>query len=107
MGLRIGAEIPNCSKLISSDLHWPENTSLTWFRTYLDFVVCLETVRENEISLDPSIAVKKMAKRFIQYSDNLRQARPSVSIMLGGLLWPSKPVRNEKREFYNIENMYK
>jgi len=48
-----------------------------------------------------------MAKRFIQYSDKLRQARPSVSIMLGGLLWPSKSVGNEKREFYIIENMYK
>jgi len=106
MGLRIGGML-DCSELISSDLHWPENTSLTRFLAYFDFVVCDETTYANEYSVDPSVAVKKMGKRFMQYSDNLRRARPSVSIMLGNLLWPSKPKGNEMKEIFNIENMYK
>jgi len=86
MGLRIGAGISNCSEFVSSDAHWLENTSLTWFLSYFDFVVCKETADLHEYNFDPSVAVKEMGERFMRYSDKLRQARPSVSIMLGGLL---------------------
>jgi len=106
MGLRIGAEILDCSDLISSDLRWAENTFLTWFLAYFDFVVCDATAYRHEYYMDPFEAVNEMEKRFIQYSDKLRQARPSVSIMLGGLVWYSKSVGNNK-EFHNIESMYK
>jgi len=107
MGLRIGAGIQNCSKLIYSDLHWPENTSLTWFLAYVDFLICEETAYPYEYNLDPSVAVKEMENRFLQYSDKLRKARPSVPIVLGGLQWPSKSVGNENKEFFNIKNIYK
>jgi len=108
LGIKIGARIVDCSELISHQLHWPENTTLTRFLERLDFLVCHEI--DEHYKFNPTGLVKAMEKTFKRYAFHLRQAHPSVSIILFGRWWPSNNVVNGSRQewdTYNIENMYK
>jgi len=111
LGFKIGAGIFDCSELIFHDSHWPENTSLTRFLERLDFLVCQEPYNHSTFStFNPTGLVKAIEKSFKRYAFHLRQAHPSVSIILDGLMWPSNLVVNgsrSKSDTYNIGNMHK